>query len=169
MKLKIITWPDPILSTVSEPLDIDEIKTPEFSKLVEDMIQTMYEDDGVGLAAPQIGRNIRLITVDQTGPRERADLMVIINPEIVENEGSMDSRESCLSTPAFTTTVNRFEKLTVTGLDHKGKPMRIEAEELLAVILQHEIDHLDGITIVERAGRLKRAMYEKKVMKWRKG
>lgn len=168
MKLNIITWPDPILKKVSEPIDTKTKITPELSKLIDDMVETMYKDDGVGLAAPQVGENIRLIAVDQTGPRERGDLMVILNPEIIEAEGEMDSRESCLSTPEFSTTVKRNERVVVTGLDPKGKPLRIEADNLLAVILQHEIDHLDGITIVERSGRLKRVMYEKKVKKWRK-
>ncbi len=165
MKLEIITYPNPILKKVSEP--VGKI-TPELKKLIENMVETMYEDDGVGLAAPQVGHNIRLITLDQTGPRERGELMVIMNPEIIEAEGKMDSSESCLSTPQFTTTIKRSERVVVTGTDEKGKPLRIEAEDLLAVILQHEIDHLDGITIVNRSGRLKRAMYEKKVKKWSK-
>ncbi len=165
MKLEIITYPNPILKKVSEL--VEEI-TPELKKLVEAMIETMYKGDGVGLAAPQVGHNVRIITLDQTGPRERGELVVIMNPEIVESEGKLDSSESCLSTPQFTTTIKRSQSVVVTGMDEKGKPLRIEGKDLLAVILQHEIDHLDGITIVNRSRRLKRAMYEKKVKKWSK-
>ncbi|MGE4506139.1 MAG: peptide deformylase [Desulfovibrionaceae bacterium] len=165
MRLKILTYPDPELKEISEP--VREI-TPEIKQLIDDMVETMYVDDGVGLAAPQVGHKIRLVTVDQTGPRERGELRVLLNPEIVSAEGRKDSTESCLSTPGFTTTIKRSEKVVVTAMDEKGGDVRIEADGLLAIILQHEIDHLDGVTIVERSGRLKRAMYDKKVRKWQK-
>lgn len=165
MKLEILTYPDDVLSTPCER--VEEI-TPELKQLIEDMVETMYADDGVGLAAPQVGRNIRLITVDQTGPKERKDLRVIVNPEIVEREGEVDSQEACLSCPGFQAKIKRSERVRVKGLDAKGKDVCIDADELLAIILQHEIDHLDGKTIVDRAGRLKRAMYDKKVKKWKK-
>lgn len=165
MRLNILTYPDPELKKVSRPV---EKITPELETLIDDMVETMYEDDGVGLAAPQIGQKIRLITVDQTGPRERGDLMVLINPEIVEEEGKVDSTESCLSTPAFSTTIKRSETVVVTAMNEKGEDVRIEADALLAIILQHEIDHLNGVTIVDRSGRLKRVMYDKKVKKWAK-
>lgn len=165
MRLKVLTYPDPVLKQVCEP--IEEINS-EIETLISNMVETMYEDDGVGLAAPQVGHSIRLITLDQTGPNERAELRVILNPEIIEHQGTVDSRESCLSVPAFSVTIKRHEKVIVTGLNEKGKKVKIEADGLLAIILQHEIDHLDGITIVDRASRLKRAMYDKKVSKWSK-
>ncbi|MEF2146526.1 MAG: peptide deformylase [Desulfovibrionaceae bacterium] len=165
MKLEIRTYPDDVLAEPCKP--VKKI-TPEIRKLIENMVETMYADDGVGLAAPQVGQPIRLITVDRTGPKERADLRVIINPEIVEREGEVDSQEACLSCPGFQAKIKRSERVRVTGMDADGKDVCIEAEELLAIILQHEIDHLDGKTIVDRAGRLKRTMYEKKVKKWMK-
>ncbi|SKA96316.1 peptide deformylase [Paucidesulfovibrio gracilis DSM 16080] len=165
MKLDIVTYPDEVLSTDCER--VEEI-TPELRQLIDDMVETMYEGDGVGLAAPQVGKDIRLITVDRTGPKKRKELHVIINPEIVAREGEVDSPEACLSCPGFQVTLKRSEKVRVTGMDQDGNDVCIDADDLLAIILQHEIDHLDGKTIVDRAGRLKRSMYQKKVKKWKK-
>ncbi len=163
--LDILTYPTPSLnekSVVVEEFD------DEFRALVEDMVETMYVKDGVGLAAPQIGRNVRLIVLDQTGPRERAELRVLVNPEIVAREGQTDWDESCLSCPSLTVKTKRNERVTVRAQDKDGKPVEIEADGLLAIILQHEIDHLDGVLIVDHVGRLKRSMYDKKVRKWLK-
>lgn len=165
MLLEIVKYPDPILAR--KCAEVGEI-TPELRALIEDMVQTMYEKDGVGLAAPQVGHNIRLITVDDTGPKERKALRVLLNPVIVESCGEKESEESCLSVPSFSTKIKRKECLTLTALDDKGQDVCFKAEGLLAVILQHEIDHLNGVTIVDHAGRLKRAMYDKKIAKWRK-
>lgn len=163
MKLPILTYPHPVLTAKAEP--VPEF-TAELKALVQDMVETMYEGDGVGLAAPQVGRGIRLIVIDPTGPKHREDLHVIVNPEITACEGEVDSEESCLSVPGFRVPVKRKEKVTVRGLDQAGKPLEIQAAELLAIILQHEIDHLDGVLILDHAGRLKRGLYEKKVKKW---
>jgi peptide deformylase len=164
-KLPIRTYPDPVLAKVAEP--VGEI-TPEIAKLIEDMMQTMYESDGVGLAAPQVGQSIRLITLDETGPKERKSPMVVLNPVITECAGSKESEESCLSLPTFSCKVKRYECVTVTGKNEKGEDVEIKAEGLLAVILQHEMDHLEGKTLVDHASRLKRTMYDSKVKKWRK-
>ncbi len=163
MKLKICRWPEPVLAAKAKP--VEEI-TPELQELIDNMIETMYEDEGVGLAAPQVGESIRLICVDQTGPKERGDLLVLINPELSECEGSVDSEEGCLSCPEFTGKIKRYEKLKVKAMDREGKELCFDAEGYLAIILQHETDHLDGITIVDRASRLKRGMYRKKASKW---
>ena len=112
MKLEICTWPDDVLAAKAEPV---AGITPELEKLIEDMVETMYEGDGVGLAAPQVGESIRLICVDQTGPKLRADLRVLINPEIVECDGEVESEEGCLSCPEFSGTVMRKERVKVTG------------------------------------------------------
>jgi peptide deformylase len=164
-KLSILTYPDPVLAKVSAK--VSEI-TPEIATLINDMMQTMYESDGVGLAAPQVGANIRLITLDETGPKERKSPMVVLNPLITECAGSKESEESCLSLPTFSCKVKRYECVTVTGLNEKGEDIEIKAEGLLAVILQHEMDHLEGKTLVDHASRLKRTMYDSKVKKWRK-
>lgn len=165
MLLEIVKYPDPRLG--EKCARVAEI-TPELRELIGHMVETMYEKDGVGLAAPQIGEGIRLITVDDTGPKERKALRILVNPEIVGGEGVKESEESCLSVPAFSTKIKRKETVTVKAQDENGQDVRIRAEGLLAVILQHEIDHLDGVTIVDHAGRLKRALYDKKIAKWRK-
>lgn len=164
-KLPVFTYPEPVLAKKAQP--VTEI-TPEIAMLIEDMIETMYESDGVGLAAPQVGKSIRLITLDESGPKERKSPMVLINPEFVEQTGVKESEESCLSLPTFSCKVKRFETVTVKGLDRKGEAIEIKAEGLLAIILQHEIDHLEGKTLVDHASRLKRTMYDSKVKKWRK-
>ncbi|QGY39137.1 peptide deformylase [Pseudodesulfovibrio cashew] len=165
MKLKICTWPDEVLAAKAEP--ISEV-TPELEELIENMVETMYESDGVGLAAPQVGESIRLICVDQTGPKERGELRVLINPEIVECDGEVESEEGCLSCPEFNLKVKRKERVKVTAMDREGKDVCIETDGLLAIILQHEIDHLEGVTLADQAGRLKKSMYRKKALKWQK-
>ncbi len=164
MKLDICTWPDEVLGARAKV--IDEI-TPELDALIEDMIETMYEKDGVGLAAPQVSESIRLICVDQTGPQERGDLRVLINPKIVECDGVVESEEGCLSCPELSMKVKRKERVKVTALDREGKEVCIDTDGFLAIVLQHEIDHLEGITLADRAGRLKQAIYRKKAMKWK--
>jgi len=164
-KLRILTYPDPVLAKKAEPV---AAITPEIRQLIDDMVQTMYESDGVGLAAPQVGHSIRLITLDDTGPKERKNPMVILNPVFSDCTGKKESEESCLSLPTFTCKVNRYENVTVKGLNEKGEDIEIRAEGLLAVILQHECDHLEGKTLVDHASRLKRTMYDTKVKKWQK-
>ncbi|WP_031481510.1 peptide deformylase [Maridesulfovibrio frigidus] len=165
MKLDILKYPDP---TLAEPCMAVEKITPELKTLIDNMVETMYDDDGVGLAAPQIGEKIRLIVIDPSGPKNRTELQVIINPIITDSEGKVDSEESCLSCPTFSCVIKRSEKVTVTGMDENGDDIKIEADEFLAIVLQHEIDHLDGKLIVDRVGRLKRSMYDKKIKKWLK-
>ncbi len=120
--------------------------TKRIVKLTKDMLETMYATDGVGLAAPQIGENLRVIVVDPgDGP------IALINPEIVQAEGSETDVEGCLSLPGVLGYVERFSDIVVESLDEKGKSQRIQASGLLARILQHEIDHLDGILFIDKA------------------
>lgn len=164
MKLNICTWPDEVLAAKAET--ITEV-TPELQELIDNMIETMYESDGVGLAAPQVGESIRLICVDQTGPKIRGELRVLINPEIIECDGEVESEEGCLSCPELNVKVKRKERVKVKGLDREGKEMCVETDGFLAIVLQHEIDHLNGVTLADRTGRLKKAMYRKKAMRWK--
>jgi peptide deformylase len=164
MKLEICTWPEDVLAAKAEP--ITEV-TPELKELIENMIETMYESDGVGLAAPQVGESIQLVCVDQTGPKIKGDLRVFINPEIVECDGEVESEEGCLSCPELNVKVKRKERVKIKALDRNGKDLCLDADGFLAIILQHEIDHLNGITLADRAGRLKKAIYRKKALKWK--
>ena len=124
----------------------------------------MYDEPGIGLAAPQIGEPIRLIVVDTEWGEEGAerDALVVVNPEISEPEGKIVWNEGCLSVPDYNADVERAEQIHLKGLDLEGNPIEEHAEGLRAVCFQHEIDHLDGILFIDRISRLKRSMYVSK-------
>ncbi|GIW47853.1 MAG: peptide deformylase [Deltaproteobacteria bacterium] len=161
--LKILTYPDPRLRKKSVPVEkIDK----RIEKLLDDMAETMYDAPGIGLAAPQVGVNLRVIVVD-ISPREENSpgLIELVNPEIVLAEGEQIGEEGCLSIPGFVSEVRRKARVVVRGLDRKGKPVEIEGTGLLARAFQHEIDHLDGILFIDRLSRLKRELFKKKLEK----
>lgn len=173
--LNIVKYPEPSLSKVSTPVEtIDE----QIKKLIEDMGETMFHDAGVGLAAPQVGVNKRVIVYDSHAadpePEEGDDNQVkkqsftaLINPEIISKseETFISENEGCLSVVDYRTDVKRHVRVTVRALNIDGKKMEFDADGLLAVIMQHEIDHLDGILFIDRISALKRAMYRKKRLK----
>ncbi|MDK2955156.1 MAG: peptide deformylase [Desulfovibrionales bacterium] len=158
----IVTYPDPILA--AEAGEVEEV-TPEIQALIDDMVETMYAKEGVGLAAPQVGRSLRIITVDPSGPSARDALTVLINPRITCTEGEQESEERCLSVVDATCTFKRAQKITVEGLNKNGDPVTLEFEDFPAIVFQHEIDHLHGVLIIDHVSRLKRALYDKKVRK----
>ena len=133
--------------------------------LIDDMIDTMYAAPGVGLAAPQVGVGLRLFVADPSSGRSTADLRIVINPELVETVGSQREDEGCLSLPGFTAHVTRPARVVVTGLDREGTPVRVEGEGLLARVLQHEMDHLDGDLSVDRLHGIKRDLIVRRVRK----
>ena len=165
MNRTIITYPDRILAAKSARIEniTDEIRT-----LAQDMAETMYTEDGIGLAAPQVGENIRLVTVDISGPKKREDLRILINPEIVERSDEIESEEGCLSVVNYRAKVRRSAWTGIRAQDLDGNPVEFEAEELMAICLQHEIDHLDGILFIDHISRFKRTLYDKKLEKWLK-
>ena len=165
MIYEISTYPAQVLLREAEP--IEDI-TEDVHKLAQDMVETMYAKQGIGLAAPQVGQGCRLITVDISGPESRTDLKVVVNPTIVQAEGETECEEGCLSLPEFKVKTQRSAKVEVQGQDLEGHPLHIQADGLLAICLQHEIDHLQGTLLLDHAGRLKRNMYEKKVRKWQR-
>ena len=165
MVREIKTYPDPALEAKAEPI---ESITDDVKALANDMAETMYENNGIGLAAPQVGQSCRLIIVDISGPEHREDLKVVLNPRIDFKEGQTEIEEGCLSLPGFKTKVTRADKVTLTGLDLEGQEVSIQAEGLLAVCLQHELDHLEGTVLLDHASRLKRSMYRKKMKKCQK-
>jgi len=165
MTLDICTYPDPVLARKADPIEaVDD----EVRRLAHEMAETMYAKDGIGLAAPQVGESRRLIVVDVTGPSRREDLRFIVNPVIEWSEGEVESEEGCLSVVNYRANVKRAEKVRVTGRDLDGNPVDIEADDIMAICLQHEIDHLDGILFIDHISRLKRSLYDKKVKKWLK-
>jgi len=158
-KKEIVIYPEKVLK--SRAADIENIDLG-IVNLAEDMVRTMYEAPGVGLAAPQVGEGMRLIVVDQTAGKEDGHLITIINPEIVEKQGTQVDSEMCLSVPDTSIDVVRAERILIKGIDLKGNEVRIEAEGFLARIFQHEIDHLNGVVILDYASFLKRSIYLKK-------
>ncbi len=145
MKLQIIYEGDPILRTKAEAVEKITSKT---RKLVENMFETMYADNGIGLAAPQIAVGQRIIVIDTQTRKSKP--IAVINPEIVVSEGEQESVEGCLSCPGMSAAVKRAERVKVTGLDTNGRHVEYDAENLLAIVFQHEIDHLDGILFIDR-------------------
>ena len=161
--LEIITYPDILLKRESKPVEnIDG----RIQKIIDDMAETMYNAPGLGLAAIQVGIDERIIVYDIGDSEEKQELQVLINPEIVECEGLISSEnEGCLSLPELRTDVKRSRSIIVQGLDREGKPVRIEACDFPASVLQHEIDHLDGKLLLDRMSSLKREIYNRKVRK----
>ena len=146
--LDIMKAGHPVLKQVAEPV---EFVNKKMRTLIEDMAETMYKTDGVGLAAPQIGVSQRIIVLDDGN-----GLLELINPEITHKEGSQIGLEGCLSVPGYYGDVERFDKITVKPIDKHNKKVTIKAEGFLARILQHEIDHLDGHLFIEKADNLQR-------------
>ncbi len=160
--LPIRIFPDPVLRQKAEKV-IDF--TPELTTLITHMVDTMYDAPGIGLAAPQIGESIRLIVVDISEEEDEQNSMVMINPEITTQEGKQVDEEGCLSVLDLTASVKRSLKVTVSYQDGEGTPQELSAEERFAIVLQHEIDHLNGILFLDHLSTLKRALYKKKVKK----
>jgi peptide deformylase len=158
---EVLQFPDPQLRRVCEP--ITEV-TDVLRVLARDMCDVLYHEFGVGLAAPQVGEEVRLIVVDTEWNEEGAERnpLILVNPELTWKEGQIVWNEGCLSVPDFTADVERFEQVAVRGRDLDGAEIVEEVEGLRAVCLQHEIDHLDGILFIDRISRLKRSMYVRK-------
>ena len=156
---KIIEYPEPLLRLKAREVDVfdDELKI-----LVEDMAETMWDAPGIGLAAPQVAQSIRVIVVDITEPDEEKHFMALINPEIIEHEGTQVDEEGCLSVPELTAQVQRYKKITVNYRTEDGESKQLIAEDRFAVVLQHEIDHLNGILFIDHLSPLKRNLYKKK-------
>lgn len=147
---EIVTYENPELRKKSKPVLVKEIKSEEFQKLLPEMIETMHKKDGVGLAAPQIGINIRLITV-----KHKDGDLVMINPKITRKSLAKEwGEEGCLSVPCRYGEVNRHKKVWVTYLDPQACRKKLTAEGMLARIIQHEVDHLDGMLFIDKARNL---------------
>lgn len=159
---EILIIGDPILARKSEP--VSEI-TEDLVRLAADMVETVHAAPGVGLAAPQVGVNKRLIVVDVSVGEDKDAVHVLINPEIVAKEGEAVCEEGCLSVPDIKEKVTRPYRVVARALDLQGRTVEVEGEDLLARALCHEIDHLDGILFVDRLSALKRRLIRKKLRK----
>ncbi|MFO7716799.1 peptide deformylase [Desulfosarcina sp.] len=161
--LNILTYPDKFLKKQTAPVEnIDGA----LQTLFDNMAATMYQAPGVGLAAPQVGIGQSFIVYD-IAPRENGqDLHVLVNPKIVTSEGEIISEnEGCLSVPDFRADVKRSERILVEGVDRDGNPLRFEADGLLAIVIQHELDHLNGTLFIDHISALKRQIYKRRVKK----
>ncbi|OGD22512.1 MAG: peptide deformylase [Candidatus Aminicenantes bacterium RBG_13_64_14] len=152
----------PMLVKKAEPV---ERVDADIVRLAGDMVETLHAAPGLGLAAPQVGESKRLIVVDLTVGESKDDLIVLVNPELISKEGEVICEEGCLSVPDIREKVARPYRVTVSGLDLEGQTVEVDAEDLLARVLCHEIDHLDGILFVEKLSPLKRKLIRKKLKK----
>lgn len=164
-KLEILTYPNPLLREVSQTVkEFTPAVVTKLKKLAEDMLETMYDANGIGLAAPQVGELVRMLVIDcrqknDSGRYEIGDMteleqsvtqpLVLINPEIIKGEGKTTFDEGCLSVPSFFETVERFEKVEVKAFDVNGQEIRITTDGLLAIVIQHEMDHLEGTLFID--------------------
>lgn len=159
-RLEILHFPDPRLRRRCEPVSaVDD----DVRRLIDDMFETMYEAPGIGLSAPQVNVLARVVTIDLS--KDRSTPLCLVNPEILATDGETEAEEGCLSVPGVFELVKRPERVRVRALDRDGRSREIEAEGLLAVCIQHEIDHLDGRLFVDYLSRLKRQRIRKKAEK----
>ncbi|NPB08943.1 MAG: peptide deformylase [Thermodesulfobacteria bacterium] len=157
-KLKIRYLGDPVLREKAQPVEeIDE----DLQRLIDDMAETMYDAKGLGLAANQVGETKRLFILDLSQKEGKPELLVFINPEIVEAEGKVEEEEGCLSIPGYSAKVRRHAKVLVKALDREGKPFEMELEGLGARAVQHELDHLNGILYVDHLSTLKKQLFKR--------
>lgn len=163
--LKVVQYPDPVLKKVCQPVTAfdDQLQT-----FIDDLLETMYAEDGMGIAANQVGVTQRIFIMDEN-PREVRDPIIFINPEIVfQSEDEVEDTEGCLSFRGVPVAVRRPNKVAIKALDRHGKEFICEREGYAAKCMQHEYDHLDGITFFEYISPLKRKMAEKKLQKYKK-
>jgi peptide deformylase len=160
MVREILIWPDPILKKKSSPVSrVDE----SIKALVNDMFETMYAADGVGLAAPQIGVLKNVIVLDTTPRQPESKPLAMINPQIIAMEGKIVYAEGCLSIPGEAEDVERAAIVTVKFLDPEGKEQTLKTDGLLAIAIQHELDHLEGVLLVDHISTLKRELIKKRM------
>jgi peptide deformylase len=163
--LDIKRYPEEVLNKKALAVDKVHENDRDLQRLIDNMIETMYAAAGIGLAAPQVGVGMRLLVIDIGEREDGGALIVLVNPEIVLAEGLVESEEGCLSVPQYIANLKRAERVVVRGLDRNGKPVEIKADGLLARALQHEIDHLDGVLILDRVSAIKREFYNKRHLK----
>ena len=162
MILNIVKYPDPVLSKPGEPVtEFDD----DLRKLIADMFETMYAEQGVGLAAPQVAVSKRLTVIDLSNNKDPKGKLALINPEIIFRDGKQYEEEGCLSFPEIREKVVRAAKVRVRAQDERGKWFEMDGEELLARAFQHEIDHVDGMLFIFRMSALKRDLNLRKIRK----
>ena len=159
---KIRTWPDEVLRQKAAPV---EDFGDELQQLIDDMLETMYDAPGIGLAAPQVGVSRRLLVIDTSSRTEPDQILVLANPELVEAEDECEEEEGCLSVPDYSAKVKRARRVAVRGHNRHGHPVEVRGEDLLARAIQHEIDHLEGTLFIDRLSPFRREIAKKKLRK----
>lgn len=162
--LEIKKYPDKVLMKKTSP--VTEFND-ELQKLIDDMIETMYAAPGVGLAANQVGDSRQLLVIDASTEEQKIPLLIMINPVLVHSEGEVEMEEGCLSFPGYYTIVCRSEKVIVKALDRHGREIEVKGEGLLSRALQHEMDHLNGVLLIDRIGRIKKDFFKKRFLRKR--
>jgi len=165
-QLPILEFPDPRLRTKAAPVDPAWLTEPDTQRLIDDMFETMYAAPGIGLAASQVDLHRRFMVIDVS--EEKDQPMVFVNPRITHRDGEQVYQEGCLSVPGIFADVTRAERITVQALDRHGQAFELQVDGLLAVCVQHEMDHLEGRLFVDYLSPLKREMVRKKLAKQRK-
>ncbi|OGW36855.1 MAG: peptide deformylase [Nitrospirae bacterium RBG_13_39_12] len=160
--LEIKKYTDKSLKGKASPIGKIDVN---IQHLIDDMIETMHAARGIGLAANQVGVLKRLCVIDTSLNEDRKSLIILINPVLVEKEGTVEAEEGCLSIPGYMTTIKRSEKVFVKGSNREGKSLEIEGTGLLARVLQHEIDHLEGLLIIDRISPIKREFFKRRYKK----
>jgi peptide deformylase len=160
--LPICIYPEPVLRQKTEPVkNIDD----DIQRLIDDMIETMYDAPGIGLAANQVGRSLSILVIDIQREESEYGLIVLMNPGLVDARGKVTFEEGCLSVPEYFAKVTRHEEVVVRGLDRQGERIEIAAGGLLAIALQHEMDHLEGKLFIDRIGPIARDIFKRR---WKK-
>ena len=160
--MEIKKYPERILKEKAAPVEnIDA----GLHQLIDDMIETMHDAGGIGLAANQVGITKKLCVLDLARKEDKMPLIVLVNPVITEKEGSVDAEEGCLSIPGYMTSIKRAEKVLVKGINREGKDIELEAEGLMARVLQHEIDHLEGFLFIDRMSPIRREFFKRRYKK----
>lgn len=160
--MRILTYPDPVLYRPASP--VDRIGPAE-RKLCDQMLETLYQARGVGLAAPQVGVSLRVAVIDLNTPELGRDPLILINPVITRREGEILWDEGCLSIPGFRSEMKRSGEVWVRARNPEGREIEISGRNLLAVVIQHELDHFEGKLLVDQAGRLRKSLYLRKLKK----
>lgn len=160
--LEIVTYPNSVLTRRAE--EVEKVDR-EIRKLISDMVDTMYANGGIGLAAPQVGVSKRVVVVDVRLYDPSTSLISIVNPEVIAEGEELIHEEGCLSVPGCVEGIKRRKWIKVRGLNERGREIEVEGEGMLAIALQHEIDHLNGKVVLDRLSRVKRDLYKKRLQK----
>ncbi len=164
--LNILQYPDPRLQKIAAPVELSDINSEKIKSIITNMFETMYLENGIGLAAIQVNIPLQIVTINISEQKDQQ--LCLINPVITNHQDFITSEEGCLSFPGIHAKIQRYKQISVEFLDHLGNKQNLHAEDLLSICIQHEVDHLQGITFFDHLSPLKKSLLEKKLKKLRK-